>query len=120
MNSSNRSSPKKSNQLRFTTAAFFIVSSLVFGGCANPAHFETSGGGHQIVAKVEGAAVIDSQASHAAISSQFGGVTIERDRARIDQGQWTKIPENVPVETSISRHTVSIRAGRVTISRTVN
>jgi hypothetical protein len=107
------------NLPRFTMRAWFVALVLVFGGCTNRAHFETSGGGHKIFASVEGGHSIESRATHAAITSQFGEVMIERDRARIDQGRWEKIPENVPVKTSISKHTVSIRAGAVTISRTM-
>jgi hypothetical protein len=106
--------------LSLALRALLLTSLLALAGCATAERFETSGGGHRIAGDVEGNVVIESHDTHAAISSQFGSVTIERDRARIDQAGWTAIPVDVPVTTNISKHKVSIRAGKVTISRTVN
>lgn len=101
--------------------ALLLVLPLVLAGCASRERFETSGGGHQIVGDVEGPqVVIESRETHAAVSSPFGNVTIERDRAQIDQAGWVKIPENIPVKMSISKHKVSIRAGAVSMTRTIN
>jgi hypothetical protein len=96
-----------------------IASILFLTGCIHRERFETSGGGHKISAVVEGGLTAESHATHAAISSPFGAVTIEPGRARIDQGPWQKIPENAFVQMRISKHTVSIRAGSVSMTRTV-
>ena len=120
MKSINSTASVRSDQHPLALRVFLITSIVTLAGCMNGERFETSGGGHLIAGDVEGNVVIESHETHAAISSQFGSVVIERDRARIDQAGWTKIPADVPVTTSISKHKVSIRAGKVTISRTIN
>jgi hypothetical protein len=70
------------------------------------------------VAHVDGAhTVVESRESHATIVGEFGRVTIERDRARVDAGPWERIPEGSPVQARIFRREVSLQAGAVTISR---
>jgi hypothetical protein len=44
---------------------------------------------------------------------------VERTRARIADNPWQAIPQDVPVHISISKHVVSVRAGSVTMSRTI-
>jgi hypothetical protein len=119
MKSDPRSSHVRSNRRCFLAAALLVSSLLLFAGCVHPSQFETTGGGHRIFARVEGPHVVESHATHAVISSPFGVVTIEHNRARIDQGSWEKIPENVAVEMRITKHKVSIHAGAVTITRTM-
>lgn len=102
--------------------ATFVVVCLSMGSlvaCATSRRVETTGGGHPIVATVTGPLTIDSRATHATITADSGTVTVERTRARISDDPWETIPEHVPVRVTMSKHTVSIRAGSVTISRTM-
>lgn len=96
-----------------------IASVVCLAACASSARFETTGGGHPVVAFVTGPHRIDSRDTHATISTPSAVVTVERTRTRVDDGPWTTIPERVPVRIDISTHTVSIRAGSVTVSRTM-
>jgi hypothetical protein len=91
----------------------------VLAACVTSARFETTGGGHPISATVNGHVTIDSLDTHATIATQTGSVTIERTRARIADGPWETIPEHVAVKVTMSKHAVSIRAGAVTIARTM-
>ena len=100
-------------------AAIVAASAVSVAACATATHLETSGGGHQILAAVDGSHTIESHETHATIASHSGAVTVERTRARIADGPWTTIPEHAPVRIRLSKHVVSIRAGSVTISRTI-
>ena len=118
MNASPRSLATHSDRIRLAAAAVVVASVVSLAACASAARFETRGGGHPILATVNGPHTIESRETHATIASQSGAVTVDRTRARIADGPWETIPENVPVRVTMSSHTVSIRAGSVTISRT--
>ncbi len=87
-------------------------------GCHKSTHIVTSAAGHPITAVVEGNHSVDTQPTGAVIRSQFGKVTIERDRVQFDAARWTTIPEDVPVKISISNHKQWLTAGPVTITQT--
>lgn len=108
-----------SRRFRVAAATVVCISMSLLAACATSARFETTGGGHPISATVSGPLTIDSRDTHATITSPSGNVTIERTRARIADGPWETIPERVPVRVRMSKHTVSIHAGPVTISRTM-
>jgi len=93
---------------------------MLITGCAKSTHLTTKAGGHEIRAEIVGNHSIDTQPERGRISSSYGSVTIERARAKIDDAQWTAIPEGVPVKVSISKGSVRLAAGKVTIKRTVN
>ena len=119
MNAAPRTPATLSRRIRAAAAAALLFSLGSLAACASAARFETTGGGHPIVATVTGPLTVDSRATHATIATPSGTVTIERTRARIADGPWETIPEHVPVRVTMSKHTVSIRAGSVTISRTM-
>lgn len=100
-------------------AAAALASTVCLGACATATRFETAGGGHPIVAFVSGSHTVDSRDTQATISTPSGIVTVERTRTRIDAGAWTTIPDQVPVRIDMSTDTISIRAGSVTVSRTI-
>lgn len=104
---------------RYLKFSVLIGSVILVSGCANRARFETSGGGHAIFAQVEGNHTVDSRVTHATIRGEFGTVTIERDRARVGDGQWVRIPEEVAVQTEIAKGKTVVRAGKVTIASSV-
>jgi hypothetical protein len=108
------------NPSRFIRTAMlgFVMLSII--GCAKSTHLATKAGGHEIRAEIVGDHSIDTQPERGRISSPYGTVTIERARAKIDDASWTAIPEGVPVTVSISKGTVRLAAGQVTIKRTVN
>lgn len=119
MNAAPHTPAPLSRRLRVAAAAVLFISLGSLAACATSARFETTGGGHPIVATVTGPLTVDSRATHATIATPSGVVTIERTRARIGDGPWEPIPEHVPVRVRMSKHTVSIRAGSVTIARTM-
>lgn len=119
MNADSRRPATLSRWFRVAAAAVVCLSMSSLVACETSARFETTGGGHPISATVSGPLTIDSRDTHATIASPSGIVTIERTRARIDDGPWETIPEDVPLRVTMSKHTVSIRAGSVTIVRTI-
>jgi hypothetical protein len=119
LNAAPRSPVTLSHRIRLAAAAVVVVSTVSLAACATSARFETTGGGHSIFATVNGPLTIESRETHATIATQSWVVTVERTRARIANGSWETIPEHVPVRVTMSKHAVSIRAGSVTISRTM-
>ena len=107
------------SRIRLAAAALVAAAAVSVAACATATHIETSGGGHQILASVNGPHTIESHETGATIASHSGAVTVERTRARIADGPWTTIPEHAPVRVRMSKHVVSIQAGPVTISRTI-
>jgi PBP1b-binding outer membrane lipoprotein LpoB len=102
------------------TMAALLGLVMLITGCAKSTHVTTKAGGHEIRAEIVGNHSIDTQPDRGTISSSHGTVTIERTRVKVDDADWTTIPEGVPVEVSISKGTVRLAAGKVTIKRTVN
>jgi len=103
-----------------TIAIMLGLLLLASAGCAKSTHLTTKAGGHEIRADIVGNHSIDTQPERGTISSSYGTVTIERTRVKVDDADWTAIPEGVPVEVSISKGAVRLAAGKVTIKRTVN
>jgi hypothetical protein len=99
-------------------ASGLVVLMLALAGCGKSTQITTHAAGHPISIVVEGDPSIDSQAEIGVISSRFGKVRIEPARVQLDDGGWTTIPEEVPVVVSISRRTLLVAAGSVTINRT--
>jgi hypothetical protein len=97
--------------------AFILASTLT--GCREAEHVIFNGVGHEISADIEGTHSIDAQLTQAVISSQFGKVTVERSRVRVDESQWVAIREDVPVTVRLFEHKLTINAGRVSIARTI-
>jgi predicted PhzF superfamily epimerase YddE/YHI9 len=96
-----------------------VASVVSLTACATNARFETSGAGHPIFATVHGAHTIESRDTHVTIATEAGVVRVERDRARIADGPWEAIPTHVPVRITIAKRSMSLRAGSVTMSRTM-
>ena len=87
--------------------------------CTNARHVILNAVGHEIRADIEGTHSIDEQPTHAIISGQFGKVTIERSRVRVEGLEWVAISENAPVAVRIVKHKLTVRAGGVSIARTI-
>lgn len=98
--------------------AALVLFTLV--GCAKTTRISTTAAGHEITAVTTGDHTVDSRDDRGVIQSPYGTVTIESNRVRVDNNAWTAIPEQSPVEVSISRGTVLVTAGRVTVKRTMN
>jgi len=108
------------NTSRFIMTAVLGFVMLVITGCAKSTHLTTKAGGHEIRAEIVGNHSINTQPDRGTISSPYGTVIIERTRAKFDDAAWTAIPDGVPVEVSISKGTMRLAAGRVTIKRTID
>jgi hypothetical protein len=109
-------------QKHFLPALVAALAVLVWVavGCAKATHIVTRMAGHQITAVIQGNHSIETQGPQGKISSQFGKITIERARVRLDDDGWTKIPEDVPLEVTISRGKIHVTAGSVRITRTTS
>lgn len=86
--------------------------------CGKFNHIATNAAGHIISVEIEGDPSIDSQTDRAVISCQFGKITIESARVRLEDGPWTTIPQEVPVTVGIARHKRWVTAGSVSIKET--
>ena len=87
--------------------------------CTNARHVMVNAVNHEIRADIEGTHSIDEQPTHAIISGQFGKVTIERSRVRVEGLEWVTIPEDSPVAVRIVKHKLTVKAGGVSIVRTI-
>jgi hypothetical protein len=110
---------RPTNARRFTAVAILSLLMLAIIGYGKSTRITTRAAGHQISADIVGDHSIDSQPDHGVISSQFGKIVIERARVKLDDAPWTKIPEDVSVEVSISKGKLWLAAGPVTTSRTI-
>jgi hypothetical protein len=105
---------------RFAVIALSTLLPLLFAGCTETTSITTHAAGHEITADIEGTPSVENEPTRAVIGGPFGTVTIERERVRLDDLQWTTIQADVPVWVSIRRHKVRVKAGRVTIARTTS
>ncbi len=103
-----------------TLVAALVVLGLVVAGCAKDTHIVTRMAGHEITAVIQGNHSIATQGPQGKISSQYGKITVERSRVQLDDDGWTKIPEDVPMEVTISRGKIQVTAGPVRITRTTS
>jgi hypothetical protein len=97
-----------------------VVVSLLLCSCNRTPPIITEGAGHAITAEIEGTPLIETQTDSVVVAGPHGRVTIERERVRLDELDWTAIPADVPVTVTIKRHKVRIAAGPVTIERTMS
>jgi len=92
---------------------------LALSGCDRSLDFVADAAGHAISARIKGPHSVEAEADRAVIASSHGKVTIERARVSLSEGQWTAIPEGVPVVLEMVQSKVQIKAGNVTITQTV-
>jgi hypothetical protein len=102
------------------TASCFASVVLLVSGCNRGEAMVTHAAGHEITAYIQGAHSIANREGSTILGSQFGAVTVERTRVRIEGQDWNAIPADVPVSIDIRPGKLRITAGRVRISRTVN
>lgn len=106
-----------------STAATSLVAlaSLTVSGCNREKPISTEGAGHRITAKLEGQLKkVESRTDDAVVASEFGHVTIERNRVRIDGEPWVGIADGSAVSITIERGRTSVQAGNVSIRRSVS
>jgi hypothetical protein len=116
-----KTSPRPSPRSRPFHAGFLALALSVFGTGCHPKTYSTHAVGHAIAAQIEGATrSIETLPTRAIIRGDHGAVWIERDRVRIDENPWTAIPADAAIDISIDRHTVRVKAGRVTVARTTS
>ena len=100
---------------------FVALSISVVGllGCAEAKHVSTQAAGHSVNISVIGQYSVEVSDNRGLIASEFGRVTIEPQRVRLNDSSWTAILEKVPVEVRISRGKLSVAAGPTTTTVTV-
>jgi hypothetical protein len=77
--------------------------------------------GHAITAQIAGKdAKVEDHADGARLGSEFGHVTIERTRMRIEGSGWVGIAEGAPVTLRIERGRTDVKAGNVSASQSVS
>lgn len=97
-----------------------MALSLCCVGCARLT-YSTHAVGHDISAEIDGATrSIETLPTYAILRGSHGTVRIERDRVRIDDGPWNSIPDDAAISVTIDRHIVRVKAGRVSIARTMS
>lgn len=102
------------------TLLLLTLTLLAFSGCDKSTHITTFAAGHPINATIDGTHSIDTEGYQGLISSKFGNIRIQSARVQLDNGQWTKIPEQVPVNIRITKRKLKLNAGSVTIERTIS
>ncbi len=104
--------------MKIKAVASLVVLLVAVAGCGAHKTITTRAGGHDIHLVVAGNPSLDTHPDQGVLSSQYGRITIEKARARVDDAPWSAIPEGVPVEAEISKGRVSVTAGGVSIRRT--
>ena len=97
-----------------------VVTALTLAACSQTRPLSTQAAGHAITARIAGDhTLVKAHADGALLGSEFGSVTIERTRLRIEGANWVKIAEAVPVSLTIQRGHIHLTAGHVTLAQTV-
>jgi hypothetical protein len=113
--------PSFATARRTLTIGSLSLAWLALMGCTRAPQISTQAAGHAITARIKGDATkVESRSDGARLSSEFGEVTVERTRMRIDDASWLNIAEGAPVTVSIERGRISVQAGAVSVSRTVS
>jgi hypothetical protein len=105
--------------LRIYTLTALISLMLAATGSGKSTHVMTNATGHQINAVIEGDHSIASLPGQGTISSPHGKITVEPSRVKFNDASWTTIPEAVPMEVKISKRTLWLAAGPVTVKQNV-
>ncbi len=106
---------------RRTLTAFAALLLVVLASCTRAPQISTEAAGHAITARIQGTGTkVESSADRAQLSSEFGSVTIERVRMRVEGSEWIRIVEGVPVTVGIERGRIGLRAGGVKVSRNLS
>ncbi len=103
----------------FRLAARFIALALLatgIVGCTKTNRITTNVAGHPISARIQGSHSIDTEGDWGVIASEFGKVTIERNRMQVNDSTWTKIPEGASIELTLSKGHLSVTTGSITVS----
>jgi hypothetical protein len=96
------------------------LAPFAFTACTHP-EISTRAAGHEITAEITGnRTMVESLPDRGVLGSEWGQVTIERARMRVEGLAWTPIPESVPVAVSIKRGRLRVTAGNVSIGRTIS
>jgi len=107
------------NSMNLRQTPLLLVPLLAMLGCTKVSRVSTHAAGHPVTLSVAGTHSIDEDDNRGVISSQYGRVTIERERVQLNDAPWTPIRENVPIDVRISKGTLSVAAGSTTTSVTV-
>lgn len=122
MNSSSLPSRAALRHALFTGA--LALAGFALTACSRQAplpQITAQAAGHAITAQVAGnGAKVEDHADGARVGSEFGQVTVERARLRIEGNDWVGIPEGAPVTLNIQRGKINIKAGNVSVSRSVS
>jgi hypothetical protein len=101
------------------TAMGLALALFAVTACTRSPEISTSAAGHAITADIKGSGT-KVEALPGVLSSEFGQVTIERARMRVGELAWVQIAEDVPVNVTIHRGKVAVKAGRVSVAQTVS
>lgn len=91
---------------------------LLLTGCHRSVRIALHSAGHSITVFVEGDHSIDTSPTGAVIRTQYGDVSVERSRVKLNELDWVAIPADVPVSVGISKHKRWLKAESVTIRQT--
>ena len=105
---------------RRAAVATVVLFAVLVGACSPVSKIALRAAGHEITAEIEGKQSVESLPTHAIVGSEFGKVTIEETRVRVEGLNWTQIPAGVPVKVSIKRGKLQVVAGSVRIGRTIS
>lgn len=106
------------SSLKLLSAPALLAALLLLPGCSRPTLIHTQAAGHSITAEVEGSHSLESQASRAVLTGEFGRITVEPARVQLGDGPWTRIPEGVPVKMGVAKHKRWVVAGGVAVKET--
>jgi hypothetical protein len=97
--------------------SFLVAALLTLPACDHPSNVTTQAAGHAVHARITGAYAIDAQTNRAVISNDYGRVTIHANQVQLDNNPPASIPPGVPVTLAMSRNSMKIIAGSLTISQ---
>lgn len=105
---------------RAITTGFLVLVLSTLAACTRTPPFSSHAAGHATTAWIKGAgAKLENRVDVAVLASEYGQVTIEPARVRIEGSAWVTIPEGAPVTVRIERGRISVKAGHVSVGQTV-
>jgi hypothetical protein len=96
-----------------------IVLLLVLPACSKTSHITTTAPGHKVTGAIQELTSVDNQAGQTVITSQFGTITIERNRVLFNGAEWTTIPADAALELTLTKHKRSLTTSSKTTRKTV-
>lgn len=105
---------------RLVGTMFAVAAAFLLAACDPVTEVSLQAAGHETTVRFQGTHAIENHPQQAVLRGEFGTVTIEQTRIRLEGLDWVAIPADAPVTVNIKRHRMKLSAGPVSMERTIN